>query len=219
MTTITARVAMRLFRLRFPVSLPVRTSCKWVIPQISAHITAKPGVYEWYAGIAKKIAESQQHIAYEDEGSVFFADTDALAQTREGNSPMMIDDNGLTIITVKKDKLLEALKRNLEKHISEFKTTRAGYEVAFVEKAEELLAAAKKGDFSKVRIELAEPLSHERDYTRVINMLTMSVDEEIKISDTQFSQYVEDEWNWTSTFKTSTAMYGRLAGRAVGATR
>ena len=132
---------------------------------------------------------------------------------------MMIDDNGLTIITVKKDKLLEALKRNLEKHISEFKTTRAGYEVAFVEKAEELLAAAKKGDFSKVRIELAEPLSHERDYTRVINMLTMSVDEEIKISDTQFSQYVEDEWNWTSTFKTSNAMYGRFAGRAVGPTR
>lgn len=169
-------------------------------PWISAYITARPGTYEAF----HKLVQRAQLAIYADTDNAF-----------QGESPMMLDENGLTVITVKKTTLLEALKKNLEKHVAEFRVTRAGYEIAFVEKAEALLAEARKGNFEVTRIDLEKPHSHERDYTRVINMLTMSIDEEIKISDTQFSQYVEDEWSWKGAFMAANSTYGKFS-RAAG---
>lgn len=71
------------------------------------------------------------------------------------------------------------------------------------------LSIAKEGGKVKLNIELTVPVEHTKDYERVIRMLTMSTADEITISESQFTQYVMDEWNWKAGFVGSTAMYNK----------
>ncbi len=68
--------------------------------------------------------------------------------------------------------------------------------------------SARDGGEIKLGINLTVPVDHTKDYDRVIRMLTMSTADEITISESQFTQYVMDEWNWKAAFVGTTAMYG-----------
>ena len=111
----------------------------------------------------------------------------------------MIED-GMNIVTVKKSELLEALKKNRESHNASFLEARMGYRAEVVATLQAMLDDAKAGKEYRTQVHLEEPKDHTKEYDRIIRMLTMSVNEEIKISDTQFCQYVLDEWGWKSHF-------------------
>lgn len=120
---------------------------------------------------------------------------------------MLVNDFGDSKVTIKKYELLDAIKANLDQHKEDFKEAQIGFRAAAIEAMEKNLAQAKDGGEVKLGVGLTVPVEHIKDYDRVIRMLSMSTAVEITISESQFTQYVMDEWNWKAAFQSSTAMY------------
>lgn len=120
---------------------------------------------------------------------------------------MIANDFGESKVTIRKVELLEAIRKNREKHAAEYTEAYAGYEVEFVKEAVKLLALAKEGKFEKTTITCSPPQNHTKDYDRVIRMMEMCTADEIIVTEQQFSQYVLDEWQWMSAFNASKMRY------------
>lgn len=119
----------------------------------------------------------------------------------------MLMENGLSAITVKKEKLLGYLKNNREEHRGFFLKAQDGYQKLFVSELENMLSEAKAGRSFKRNVELSAPVDHTRDYDRIILMLEMSTKDEIVITETEFAQYVQDDWSWKRDFIASNSRY------------
>jgi predicted HAD superfamily phosphohydrolase YqeG len=119
----------------------------------------------------------------------------------------MMNDFGDSRVTIKKDELLIAIRKNREAHRSTFLKAIEGYRTQVIEELDRMLSDAKAGKRIKRAIELVEPMDKTKDYDRVIRMLEMSIADEIIITETQFSQYVLDEWGWSAQFVGSTSRY------------
>ena len=116
-------------------------------------------------------------------------------------------DNGMTGVTVKKDELLTALKKNREEHRTTFLDAQKGYREDVIKELDQMLKDAREGKNIRRSVALIEPQDHTRDYDRAIRMLTMCVKEEIFITEQEFSQYVQDDWGWKAQFVGSTERY------------
>lgn len=119
----------------------------------------------------------------------------------------MITGNGLSIITVKKDELLKELETNRNNHARDLEEAVAGYHQAVIRGLEHALADAREGKEYRTAIQLAEPEDHVADYDRVIKMVKMSVHDQLQVTETEFSQYVLDEWHWKGRFVATSAAY------------
>jgi hypothetical protein len=119
----------------------------------------------------------------------------------------MLDDFGTSKVTVKKDELLEAIRKNREAHHEAFMKAQTGYRVAVIEHLEKMLKDAREGASIKTVIDLETPCNYTKDYDRVIRMLEMSQADTITITEKQFSQYVLDEWGWSHVFERHIATY------------
>lgn len=119
----------------------------------------------------------------------------------------LIDNFGGSEVTVLKQELLDALRKNRSGHRAEFLKAQEGYRAAVIQELDNMLSDARNGKVIRRVIALEEPQDHTTDYDRVIRMLEMSTAESITVSETQFSQYVMDEWNWMRQFKTTNSRY------------
>jgi hypothetical protein len=101
------------------------------------------------------------------------------------------------------------LKKNREKHVAEFKEVQAGYRRKVIETLERALIAAKKGRAINAYPlnHLIVPRVHTEAYNRVIEMLSMTSDEAVVLTQDEFSKYVQDDWEWTSLHKQSVTAY------------
>jgi hypothetical protein len=124
---------------------------------------------------------------------------------REAN--MALDDFGTSKVTVKKVDLLTAMKKNRDEHRGTFIKAQEGYRAAVIEELDKMLSDARAGKGLRVQVALVAPQEHTKDYDRVIRMLEMSTADEVTITETQFSQYVLDEWGWKTAFIGSTSRY------------
>lgn len=120
---------------------------------------------------------------------------------------MLVDDFESTKITVDKDKLLKALRRNRTTHVEEFDEAERGYRTATEKELRKMLADVLDGRPFRSSTDLVAPVSHEKDYDVAIDMLEWSTASQVVVSAGQFRQYVRDEWDWKKSFKTSTARY------------
>jgi hypothetical protein len=114
-------------------------------------------------------------------------------------------------VTVKREALLEAIKKNRQKHKSDYLEAERGFRDAVRILATVLAAdceAGKAPDLKPIR-DLDVPRSHLPSYDRAIAMLEMSVDDLMEISEERFREYVLDEWDWTDRFKAVSSSYGR----------
>jgi formylmethanofuran dehydrogenase subunit B len=119
----------------------------------------------------------------------------------------MMNDFGDSKVTIKKPELLAAIIKNRAAHQAEYEEAEVGYRAAAIKALSSMLKEAKAGGTIRKTLDLVEPVSHTKDYDRVIRMLEMSTADEVSITETQFSQYVLDEWAWTALFKVSNARY------------
>lgn len=126
-------------------------------------------------------------------------------------------------VKVKKGELLEKVEANLVSHVKEYEEAVEGYK----EEATKLVRDRKKevnkeldklverisaGSFDlclpvNLAFPLKTPTSHAKDYKQVIEMLKMSVEEEINLSSDEFACYVMDDWNWKQDFVTTNMAY------------
>lgn len=116
------------------------------------------------------------------------------------------ESQGLKIIKVNKNELVESIVKNLAQHKIEFTEAMAGFMVKAEQKLKVQLKAVKAGTVPEPVV-FQVPEDHTEDYINIIDLLGMSVDEELEITYEQFKRYVKDDWNWSHGFKSMHTMY------------
>jgi len=114
-------------------------------------------------------------------------------------------------VTVLKDRLLDRLRANREAHRALFLKAQEGYRAEVVAALDGMLRDAKEGRPIRRALSLVEPQDHTKDYDTIIDMLDMTVEPEVELSQLEFRQYVRDEWDWAALAYTTNTSYA--AGR------
>ncbi len=110
-------------------------------------------------------------------------------------------------ITVNKNDLLEKIKENRNNHRGVFEEAVKNYRKRVIEELDDRLDSIKKDKEINLYFHFPEPEDHTKDYDKVIRMLEMEVEETIKLSETDFSAYVMDDWAWRRAWLSNTASY------------
>lgn len=97
-------------------------------------------------------------------------------------------------VTVAKEELLKTLKENREMHIQIFHDALEGVRIQYRKLLEKELEKLVAGKEVKATVSISMPFNHEEQYDEVIEMLEMSVDDEIELTRHEFTQYVQDKW-------------------------
>jgi delta-aminolevulinic acid dehydratase/porphobilinogen synthase len=116
------------------------------------------------------------------------------------------ESQGLKVIKVNKEKLILDIEQNMKNHEVEFKEAMSGFLMVAVDTLNEELKVLAKGDIPS-NVIFSVPESHVSDYQDIIDLLKMSVDDELEITYDQFKRYVKDDWIWSVGFKNLHAVY------------
>lgn len=103
--------------------------------------------------------------------------------------------------------LLTALKANRDAHRKEFETALAGYEAEAIKQLQTMTRRLKAGQRPNIAIHMAVPQDHTKDYDRIIKMIEMNIESTIALSENEFAQYVQDDWQWKGQFTTTNSAY------------
>jgi hypothetical protein len=135
-------------------------------------------------------------------------DAQALADTQQDHT------------RVSRKKLLKRLKETRDHHVKAFDIAIAGWRQTFAaalrENATKLSEMAGKAEDESVDIEElrkpeikwpVKPESHEDDYKTAIARFSMSLDDHIWLSHSDFNQLVMDNWHWRAAFRVSGRIY------------
>lgn len=136
--------------------------------------------------------------------------------------------NSLGSVYVEKSQLLDIVKKNKEKHDLIFGVALEGYNAAvknYLERLESeserirnLSIEYKKQEadgkrFDKTGLYLIEcnlpvyPSNYEEHYSKTIRKLELSTADKISLGDSEFNQYVMNNWSWKNDFLLSTSQY------------
>lgn len=110
-------------------------------------------------------------------------------------------------VKVKKGDLRARIQLNRDKHHTEYMEAFTGYKRACIQALETNLEAFRAGTRQRIVINEQPPEDHTKDYDRVLTMLDMSVDDEVTLDVSAFSQYVMDDWGWKQIWATSNSKY------------
>lgn len=113
-------------------------------------------------------------------------------------------------VNVNRLELIEALKKNLETHRAEYEVALADFKTRLLEDlktAQKHVNKTEAADLKNFSIHFSFPQNHEKDFVEVIEMLEMSVDENINLDADSFRAYIKNEWAWTHSFKSVTESY------------
>lgn len=117
-------------------------------------------------------------------------------------------------VRINKQQLIDKIKENKAKHDAFLREAMDGYwdrcECAV---GQAVVDVTRKVDWLAPLLALKRPEEHSEDYTRVLAMLEMSVEETIMLDAEQFSWYVLNRWQWRERFLHLAVSYG-----ATGAT-
>ena len=114
----------------------------------------------------------------------------------------------LDSITIEKEKLLQIVLKNREKHANIFKTSYDNWLSAYMEMLNKLKEMALRGKAVPFHlIDLQPPVSYVECYDSVIEMLNLTNQKEITLDSDEFSKLVQDKWDWTRTFSSSSQSY------------
>ena len=83
----------------------------------------------------------------------------------------------------------------------------AGYRDKAIKILADHIERIKANAPEKVAVSLPMPEDHSEDYELAIAMLEWSRDDHLELSDSEFSQYVMDNWGWQASFSESYMMY------------
>jgi hypothetical protein len=124
----------------------------------------------------------------------------------------------VNIVRMRKSDLKEKLLANREAHIKQYAEAKVGFYLAVEEsldKSRNALNAQKDaGTVANVLFNEIAPESHLKEYDRALHKLELSVDDVIELSDQDFQQYVQNEWNWSARWEMSNSKYVAMAGNS-----
>lgn len=107
--------------------------------------------------------------------------------------------------------VLAQLKENRDKHKVAYDDAMEGFKEAVVKELAEALELAKAGTEYRLCLKQSKPTHYLKQYDRAIAMFEMSSQDEIELTENEFTQYVLDNWNWSDSFTTTARAYGKGA--------
>ena len=106
--------------------------------------------------------------------------------------------------------LIAKLESNRQQHVTEYYEAVKGYKEKIEETLSEALAKFKADPTiydKNFIVTLPTPVSYEKEYTTIIEMLTFCTDETIMLDRGNFQNFVLDEWNWKNSFASTAGVY------------
>lgn len=121
-------------------------------------------------------------------------------------------------IKVNKASLLEIIKKNREEHRGMVEEAQKKFREVAIKALDITLRAALNGKAFELRnlSALFVPEDHTRDYDRSIQMLEMSVEVEVMVSEQEFQNYVQDIWGWSRDWAMKNCTYMNENSRYYG---
>ena len=113
------------------------------------------------------------------------------------------------VIFVQRDKLLEKLKENREKHKTEFEEASTKWREEATEalrKAADDAEAGKEIDLYPLN-KLPKPVSYIGSYDEAILRVEMETRDELVLTEKQFAAWANDNWQWRDAFVGTTSLY------------
>ena len=120
--------------------------------------------------------------------------------------------NGIQMTTVvNKDDLLKKLQKNLAEHSAIVKEAREGYLKRARRALDAKLEEIRSGKIVALSFDLRPPLDYSSVYKTTIQMLKWNTAERVHLGADEFRQLVEDQWDWTRDFYSSSLAYSARA--------
>ena len=110
-------------------------------------------------------------------------------------------------VTLLKENLAFILNTNRAKHIAAYAIAIEKYREQALEWFHEQVDALKAGRDPKRSLPLPLPEQHTDDFDRALRMLAMHQGDTIELSESQYSQFVDNEWGWARSFAQNTTSY------------
>lgn len=113
-------------------------------------------------------------------------------------------------VRIAKDALKARVQQNRRGHRVEYEAAIEGYRTTVLEWLSTQIDKAKAGHRDiEVYFSMPKPEDHTADYDNVLDMLAMSEDTTIVLSNQEFRCYVRDEWGWQPETKAIFSNYTR----------
>lgn len=112
-------------------------------------------------------------------------------------------------VRIKKTELQEIVRKNRNEHRDLFVLAQKAYRKKVIDVLDAELTEARNGRvFNMVRItQLTAPEDHTADYDRVLRMLDMECERIVTLTQREFSQLVDDDWDWGQSWALSNSQY------------
>lgn len=110
-------------------------------------------------------------------------------------------------VRINKGDLVNTLIKNRNAHKAEYADAVKGYCTKMVGFLKEKAGLMEMGYPHEIIVHDFPPEDHTDDYNRALRMLEMSVDSTIELTESEFRQLVEDDWQWQATFKAAAMKY------------
>ena len=111
----------------------------------------------------------------------------------------------------------EALEKNRITHEKIFKEAEDGYKRKLKQELENKLGELVLGKLPQSNSSLVRPTNNLEEYDAAIEMLKLTTDATIKLTQEQFNCYMRDKWSWKSSFLTTNSLYSSTAANSIGA--
>jgi hypothetical protein len=124
-----------------------------------------------------------------------------------------IKRNVMNSVKMNRIELLKIVRENQKQHIQQFEESVADYKELVIRITKTNVKLANTGDLDeirKIKSLPASPISHEKEYSRAIRMLELSVEDIIEVEEHVFNQLVLDEWGWKQQFTAMATSYKTL---------
>lgn len=115
-------------------------------------------------------------------------------------------------VNVNREALITALYTGLQVHQTQLTELKADYKKAVVKFMSAAARRARKGDFRDLVLRLQAPQDHSQEYIDAIEMLEVSVDENVQLDKETYKAYYRNEWSWSSNLEASSALYKSIIG-------
>ena len=114
-------------------------------------------------------------------------------------------------LSFKKSEVLDKLRENREEHMTIIVEAQKGYRKEAIKLFSDKLTSLKAGEKVDVSFHLPMPASYVDEFDNAIQMLEMSVDEEVELTDDEFKCYIRNKWTWQTRFLEANSSYSGIA--------
>jgi hypothetical protein len=103
-------------------------------------------------------------------------------------------------IVVERERLLQRLDENRERHAREYAEAHEMFRVAVIARLREMAEQAQAGGAVETRVGIEEPHSYVAEYDVAIDLFGMDVRAEVPLDEREARKYLRDEWEWRAHF-------------------